>query len=160
MVSCTARFSTSRMVRDYVEQGYLPAAEKHHRARLDDWQAVRDYVQYKRSLLKRWYHMTDTWLKARRENECVEIDAGLYLGLLKPSEVKVELFMRVNDHIRCQELELSGPGEEDGTWGYRLYFCDPDLRKAELKLRVLPRHPWLAGNMEMGMCYWFHQKIE
>ena len=32
--------------------------------------------------------------------------------------------------------------------------------EAELKLRVLPRHPWLDGDMSMGMCCWFHEKIE
>ncbi|MFA7332530.1 MAG: alpha-glucan family phosphorylase [Candidatus Delongbacteria bacterium] len=160
LISCTARFSTSRMVNDYVVQSYIPAASKHQRARENDWQAVRDFVQYKRSLLKRWYHMTDTWLRARRENECVDVDAGLYLGLLKPSEVKVELFMRENGKIRTVEIPLVGPGEDDGVWNYHLYFCDPTLRKSELKLRVLPRHAWLDGDMEMGMCYWFHQKVE
>jgi len=160
IVTCTARFSTSRMVMDYVTQGYVPAADKQARAREDGWQAVREFVQYKRSLLKRWYHMTDTWLRARRENECVDIDAGLYLGLLKPSEVKVELFMRAGGTIRTVEVPLAGPTEEDGVWSYRLYFCDPELRKADLRLRVLPRHPWLERDMEMGMCYWFHQRVE
>jgi hypothetical protein len=46
------------------------------------------------------------------------------------------------------------------VWNYHLYFCDPELRKSELKLRVLPRHAWLDRDMEMGMCYWFHQKVE
>ncbi len=160
LVSCTAQFSTSRMVMDYVRQSYIPAAEKRQRARQDNWQAVRDFVQYKRSLLKRWYHMTDTSLQVIRENECVDIRAGLYLGLLRPEEVKVELFMRVNGRIRTAELQLEGPGDEDGTWAYRLYFCDAEIRKAELKLRVLPRHPWLDGDMSMGMCCWFHEKIE
>jgi starch phosphorylase len=160
MATCTARFSTSRMVMEYATRFYEGAADKHRRARENDWQAVRDFVAYKHSLLKRWYHMTDTWLKATRENECVDIDAGLYLGLLKPSEVKVELFMRNGAGIRTAELALNGPGDEDGVWRYRLYFCDPGLRKSELKLRVLPRHAWLDQDMEMGMCYWFHQKLE
>ena len=160
LVSCTARFSTSRMVQDYVSQSYIPAADKHRRARENDWQAVREFVQYKHSLLKRWYHMTDTWLRVRRENECVDIDAGLYLGLLKPSEVKVELFMRDGGRIRTEEVTLDGPGDEDGVWRYRIYFCDSDIRKAEIKLRVLPRHAWLDQDMEMGMCYWFHQRVE
>jgi starch phosphorylase len=36
MATLTPRFSASRMIRDYVEQGYLPAAGRRHQAREDD----------------------------------------------------------------------------------------------------------------------------
>lgn len=160
LVSCTARYSSNRMVADYVRQYYLPAAAKGERARADDWKAVREFSAYGKDLVRRWYHMTDTFVSARRENECVDVEAGLYLGLLKPEDVRVQLFFRVGSEIRTADLNLVGPAEDDGVWRYRLYFCDPLLRGSEIKIRVLPRHPYLDHEMEMGMCYWFHQKVE
>jgi glycogen phosphorylase len=160
LVSCTARYSSNRMVADYVRGYYLPAAAKGSRARADGWKAVREFIRYRQALLRRWYHMTDTFLEARRENECVDVRAGLYLGLLRPEDVLVELFIRNGGGIRTVELNLAGPADEDGVWLYQLYFCDPKLRESEIKVRVLPRHPYLDHEMEMGMCYWFHRKIE
>ncbi len=160
MVSCTARFSTSRMVSDYVSQYYVPACHKRDRASKGGWKGLKDFIAYKNSLSKRWYHMTDTWLKVRRENECVDFDAGIYLGLMKPEEVRVELFIRDAEGIRTVPVPLKGPAEDDGVWNFNLYYCDPALRNAELKLRVLPHHDYLDDDMELGICYWFHSKVE
>lgn len=160
LISCTSRFSMSRQVSDYVQQYYIPACHKHERARAENWKGLREFVTYKSSIVRRWDHMTDTWLKSRRENECVDIDAGLYLGLLRPEEVRVELFFRDGNKIRTVPVPQDGPGEQDGVWRYRLYYCDPALRAAELKLRVLPHHDYLDDDMELGICSWFHQKVE
>ncbi len=160
LVTLTARFSTARMVNDYVEGYYIPAVVKGLEAREAEWKAVRQLIDYKHSLLDYWYHMTDTFVNARRDNESVGIEAGVYLGLLNPEDVKVELFMRTGERIRTVEFDLDGPADEDGVWRYKLDYRDREIRRSELKVRVLPRHEYLDHEMEMGICYWFHQKIE
>jgi len=160
LISCTAQFSTSRMLVDYTRSYYLPALKKSLRARENNFSTVREFVAFRNLLLPRWYHMTDISLETKRDNEQVSIDAELYLGLLNPDEVKVELFILGNPCIRTVEIHLEGRAADDGVWRYHIDYEDPCLKEAELKVRVLPKHEWLDHDMEMGMCYWFHKKAE
>jgi glycogen phosphorylase len=159
IISLTAEYSTSRMVNDYVVKYYNPSILKGDKAFGNNWKVIRDFVSYKESLLKRWYHMTDMWLESNRSGKNVDVKLGLYLGLLRPDEVRVELCMRHNGVVNTQDANLIGPADEDGVWIYELKHSCSDVLDCKLKMRVLPKHEYLDHDMEMGMCYWFHKKI-
>jgi glycogen phosphorylase len=160
LITCTAEFSTARMLKDYTRGYYLPALQKGLRAKADGHKAVLEFISYSEQLLERWYHMTDISLNTRRDGERVSLSAELYLGLLNPDDVKVELFARDGECIVTFECQFNGKSADEGVWRYSLDVSDPCLLEADLKVRVLPKHDWLDHDMEMGMCYWFHRKAE
>ena len=160
IITLTPQFSSSRMVNDYVHQYYIPAIGKGDRAREGEWKSLRAFVEYKRQLGRYWYHMTDTYLNAHRENDHVHAEAGLYLGLLSPDQVRVQLFIRNGKQITTINCALLGEAEDPGVWRYRVEYSGPALLEAEIKMRVLPAHEYLSDEMELGMCYWFNSLIE
>ncbi len=159
MASLSGRFSTRRMVGDYIEQYYKPARLRGRRVRSENLGLVHAFIEWRRHLMAYWYHMTDTFLHAHRGENRVEVEAGLYLGLLHPEDVRVQLHMQHNGDFRTVTVPLDGPTGEPGEYRYKLVLEDELLRDSQLRLRVLPNHDFLERPIEMGICFWFSKKL-
>ncbi|RMD95138.1 MAG: hypothetical protein D6814_13645, partial [Calditrichaeota bacterium] len=87
----------------------------------------------------------------------IQLSAELYLGELHPDHVQVELFgapLNGNGyHTVVVPLEQNGNGSTSIA-RYSLKTRIPLGRDAELRLRVIPRHPLLAHKHELGLIYW------
>lgn len=159
MASLVPAYSTQRMLRDYMDHYYGPALRKGLKARGENNGRVRAFVQWKERLQAYWYHMTDTFLDARRDHDRIEFRAGLYLGLLNPADVKVELHAQRNGTSLTVPAVLEGPSGEPGEYVYTLNHQALHLGDTQLRVRVLPNHDYLDHPMEMGMCFWFSKSL-
>ena len=159
MQSLVPVYSTQRMLRDYMDLYYGPALRKGLKAQSENWGRVHAFVEWKTRLQAYWYHMTDTFLDAHRDAEKVQFKAGLYLGLLNPADVRVELHQQRNGDTLSIPAVLEGPSGEPGEYVYTLNYRGEHLADSQLRLRVLPNHDYLDHPMEMGMCFWFSKAL-
>ena len=163
MQSCCPVFSTNRMVREYAERFYLPAAERWHKFEQDNYKVTRDVAAWRRKVTERW---NDVQIEGDRGRAArgwpwsatqLPVQAKVRLGSLDPKEVSVELYygpldarglitMGSSAPLQCQGKNGSAdtyqytgviPCEYSGHYGYAL--------------RILPHHPGHGGEVSRGL---------
>ncbi|TDD76865.1 alpha-glucan family phosphorylase [Actinomadura rubrisoli] len=151
----------TRMVRDYVEDYYAPAAASARAMSADKHAGARALAAWKRRVAEAWPRVAVEHVESNGE-EGPQVGARLSvrvvvdLGDLDPGDVAVEVaYGRVDGAdtlVDPSYLELGGaepvedgrlryvgevPLERSGAFGY--------------SVRVVPSHPMLAGRAEMGL---------
>jgi starch phosphorylase len=84
-------FSSDRMVREYVEQAYLPAADAYRERAAEDGREAARLEGWHRRLRTAWPALRFGRLEAAREEDGWRIAVEVDLAGLEPSEVRVEL---------------------------------------------------------------------
>jgi starch phosphorylase len=92
MARLTPHYSSSRMMQEYVETVYRPAAEAFRRRTADDAKLAKDLAEWKDRLNENWKGLRFGRLATSQENESWRFQVEAYLGDLSPEDVQVELF--------------------------------------------------------------------
>jgi starch phosphorylase len=161
MARLTGHFSTNRMVREYTETYYLPAAEAYRARRGSDFEQVRELEQRLEGIRHHWGEVHIATVNRQHEGDQLRIDAQVYLSELQPDEVRVELFAdplpsEDEPHAQPERIALqrteSLPGSQGG---YRYHAVISTWRPAgDYSLRVIPDHPQLRWPLETGLVCW------
>ncbi|WP_435122405.1 alpha-glucan family phosphorylase [Amycolatopsis thermoflava] len=151
------RVQASRMVREYVETAYHPAAVTSAAASADGYAGARSLAEYRRRVDAVWrqVRVLDTELTVEAQERLVvgdevRVRAKVDLAGLAPSEVEVQTVVgRVGDTDELAEpmtvrMEPSQEGEYIAT--LRL----PRAGSLGYTVRILPRHDLLATPAELG----------
>lgn len=159
------RFSSLRMVSDYIQSAYVPSARKSTELGKNDYAALRKMVQWKTSMRNDWNDIRVRSVAVRDEAEAVkgkdvEITVSVDAAGHKPDEIRVELVHGPLDLKDCfkvryvtsleaaakdsgqnGEVEFSGriPLNHSGLYGYRV--------------RVTPCHPNLPVSQVFGLVH-------
>jgi len=168
------RVQASRMVREYVEELYIPAARSSRMlsegeaagmvssstGRPEPFAAARDLAAWKRRVTRAWGGVRIEHVEGEDGDQgpggSLVVRATVALGGLSPDDVSVEVvYGRVGDADEILHPAVSALAVEDGPDDGVARF----VGKAELgrpgpfgyTLRVVPRHPLLAGAAEMGL---------
>lgn len=157
----------SRMVTDYVEQYYTPAAQSLRRtvAAPDgghEFDAARELAAYRRRAEAAWpkIHITDVDSTGLPDSPLLgsklTLTATVQLAGLSPDEVAVQALLgRVDAGDVLQDpivLGMTYAGSADG--GNQVFSTTTPLPMAGAlgyTVRVLPRHPMLADSSELGL---------
>ncbi|GAA0575806.1 alpha-glucan family phosphorylase [Actinomadura livida] len=151
----------TRMLRDYVEELYAPAAASERAMVADKFAGARALAAWKRRVREAWPRVAVEHVESSGE-ESPQVGARLAvrvvvdLGGLDPDDVAVEaVYGRVDDsdalvgpaHLELRNAEPADDGrvryvgevplERSGAFGY--------------SVRVVPSHPLLSGRAEMGL---------
>lgn len=165
MRTCCPVFNTNRMVREYTERFYLPAAERWHRFGQDHYKVTREVAAWRQKLLHRWGEVNIEWIRAEIPETAMvgnrlPVQANIRLGSIDPKEVSVELYYGPLDArgmiamgsaapLHCDGLDGSAnvykysgeiPCEYSGHYGYAL--------------RIVPHHPEMAARYHVGLVRW------
>jgi starch phosphorylase len=169
------RVQASRMVREYVEELYIPAAQASRAlsegavlasagpastGRTEPFAAARELAAWKRRVTRAWGGVRIEHVEGEDGDQgpggSLVVRATVALGGLSPDDVSVEVvYGRVGDADEILNPAVSPLTIEDGPEDGVARF----VGKAELgrpgpfgyTLRVVPRHPLLAGAAEMGL---------
>jgi starch phosphorylase len=169
------RVQASRMVREYVEELYIPAARSSRAlsggavagdglagaaGRPEPFAAARELAAWKRRVVRAWGGVRIEHVEGEDGDQgpggSLVVRATVALGGLSPDDVSVEVvYGRVGDADEILHPAVSALAVEDGPDDGVARF----VGKAELgrpgpfgyTLRVVPRHPRLAGAAEMGL---------
>jgi starch phosphorylase len=156
MAGLTGQFSTNRMLQEYAERMYIPAAQLLHQRTADGGKEARELRQWELELTQHWseIHFGDrtvtdgdgTWV----------FDVAVYLGEIRPDAVEVQLYAEPVDGNRayCEPMSRTDtiPGAING---YRYRAEVPRGRPAEhFTPRVVPHHANVTVPSELDLIRW------
>ena len=157
-------FNTNRMVREYAERFYLPAAQRYRHLAEDGMARAKALAQWKSHLHEHWPEIQVDNVEAEVPAELkvgaeLQVRAQVNLGALDPQDVTVQLYYGPLDTrgeipkgevISMKWVESNGDGSHvfvgaipcrtSGRYGYAL--------------RVLPHHEDLSNPYEPGLILW------
>jgi starch phosphorylase len=157
------RAQATRMVREYVTELYLPAVRSSQAlgVRDDGFAGARELAAWKDRVVKAWPAVTIEHVEAddspKSPGARLVVRATVALGELSPGDVTVQVaYGRAGDEDEIIDATFADLVLDPDTAG------GPAVRyagEAELgrpgpfgyTVRVLPRHPLLAGSAEMGL---------
>jgi len=156
----------SRMVRDYVEQLYRPAAAASRRLAEDAFAGARDLAAWSERVHKGWPAIRVVHVDSSGVGDTPELGATLRLRAevdldgMSPSDVDVQaVYGRADDsdtlhdaaHTSMALADSSAGGSVDGS---RFFEADVPLQRPGAfgyTVRVLPRHEMLSSQAELGL---------
>ncbi|MEV0692310.1 glycosyltransferase family 1 protein [Streptomyces sp. NPDC050388] len=150
-----------RMVREYVERLYAPAARA-HRAMGPD--RARDLARWKTRVRAAWHGVSvdhvetsGTTTATAELGTTLALRVRVGLGDLDPDDVEVQAVSgRVDEEDRITgatpvPLKPVGAADLEGRWVYEGPLCLDRTGPFGYTVRVLPSHPLLAYGTEMGL---------
>ena len=160
--SVTPQFNTQRMVREYLEKMYLPAARNWHAMSANDFALARDLAAWRARVMAAWPSVRVTAHGPEDEmmilGEELEVTAEVYLGELSPEDVTVELVYRSqNDealrHLQAVPMMLQEK-LETGWYRYHVLFKPQASGSYAYGVRVLATHPALPDKFDARLTRW------
>ncbi|MFF2850269.1 alpha-glucan family phosphorylase [Streptomyces sp. NPDC058001] len=149
-----------RMVREYVERLYLPAARAHRELTVG---AARELAAWKTRVRAGWHRVAVDHVEASAAPATPEVGTTLALrvrvrlGDLAPEDVEVQAVAgrvdpedRITDGSHVPLKPVGGPDLE-GRWTYEGPLTLDRTGPYGYTVRILPEHPLLASSAELGL---------
>ena len=157
IATVTPRFNAQRMVRDYVEKYYLPAAERGAAFSADPSRAV-ELAAWRAAVNEHWstvqLHARPLPDAAHRVGDAVTIEATLYPHALAGTDLLVEVVYGLErDGLQRVPMRLE-ERQPDGGERYRVTFEPSVSGRLAYGVRVLATHPALASPFEGRAIRW------
>lgn len=159
MSELTPRFSCNRMLRDYLERGYLPHAVAYRRRAADHGRLAKELLDWKQNIARHWNHVHFGDARITKVDAGWHFDVPLYLGELKPELVRVELYAdSLQPGGSPDRITMECGGQIPGAVNGHRYVADaPDCRPAEhYTARVTPFHHEALLPIEVEQIRWQH----
>jgi starch phosphorylase len=149
-----------RMVREYVERLYTPAAHAH---RAMDPASARELAVWKSRVRTAWPHVTVDHVETTAATQTAELGTTLSLrvrvglGDLVPDDVEVQAVSgRVDTEDRITDaaavpLKPAGGPDVEGRWVYEGPLSLDRTGPFGYTVRILPAHRLLATSAEVGL---------
>lgn len=152
----------SRMVSEYVQRLYAPAAVSARGMAADDYRLARDLAAWKARVVAAWPDVAVEHLEASGAEDAallgteVRLRAYVRLGSLAPDDVLVEVLsgrVDADDRIAAPAHgELRAVESHDPQrWAFEGSLPLHRTGQFGYTVRVLPRHPGLVSPVEMGL---------
>ncbi|MEJ2209555.1 MAG: alpha-glucan family phosphorylase [Anaerolineae bacterium] len=159
-------FNTNRMVRDYAESCYVPSATRSERLWAEEQRRAKALATWKAGIRQQWGQIRIGRVWTERPNgedlkvgDQLQVQAEIYLGELKPTDVSVQLYYGPLD---ASNLIVNGRAlptliaQSKGKGTYVFAGAIPCRTSGQhgYALRILPAHEDLSGPFEMGLVLW------
>jgi starch phosphorylase len=160
LVALGPKVMATRMVRDYVEQLYAPAAAAATKLSADNYRAAKELAQWRTTVVDAWPGVKVVHVESYLDGDpqlggVLHLRAEIELNGLRPEDVDVSAaYGRVDDEDRLTDvrtvslapLEISdGPSRYDGDVPLEL------TGAFGYTVRVLPKNPLLTTPAEFGL---------
>jgi glycogen phosphorylase len=164
LVTIASRYNTNRMVKEYFNKFYKPAAENFARLSADDFQPARELVKWKNRMRTDFPALRIEGIQADtgrtyKSGESFPVQADLFLGKVAAEEVRVDVYYGTivgEDVLQNSALARLGEVERIAEGRYRFSGNIPCGRTGNFgfKLRVTPAHPLMLDPYETGLVLW------
>jgi starch phosphorylase len=164
--SVTPAFNTQRMVKEYTEQLYIPAAQAYENFSRDGCGAAKHLSQWKTQMRKDWpqVQVSDVQVvnKDRQSisvGESLQISARVHLGGVDPQHVRVEAYHGEVDNGDLHNptatvLNESSQADGNGNYVYQGGVPATESGTYGFSVRVVPTHPCLMQAHELRLITW------
>jgi starch phosphorylase len=157
-------FNTNRMVQQYLENCYVPSAERYDKLAGSNLEKAAALAKWRRILERDWSKIRIETVEAKGADPMqvggqLEVLARVNLGALAPADVQVQLFHGVVDN----QGEIPDPGTtamshngtaQGSTWLFQGTIPCRSSGQHGFAVRVLPHHPDLSNPFEPGLVCW------
>src|SRR6266853_1313944 len=164
--SVTPVFNTQRMVKEYTEQLYIPAAEAYENFSRDGSGAATHLSQWKTQMRKDWPQVQISDVQVANKDrqsisvgESLQISARVHLGAVDPQHVRVEAYHGEVDNGDLSNptgtvLNQSSPADGNGNYIYQGSVPATESGTYGFSVRVVPTHPCLMQAHELRLITW------
>jgi starch phosphorylase len=156
MTELTLRYGAVRMVREYLEKAYLPAAEAIGERMADGAAMARAMEAWDRRLRRTWpgLHIGATDFTPRETGW--DISVPIYLGEIATQDVMVEVYAEPGDGGAAEVIALAADGPVPGATGSHFYrgVIDGKRPTGDYTVRVLPSRPGVRAPAETALIRW------
>jgi glycogen phosphorylase len=156
MAQLTPVFSSNRVVREYTEKHYLPAAAAYAKRAANGGQAGVDVVRWQGELARYWSQLRFGSLTVNQQDGHHLFGVEVYLDALDPETVQVELYAEARNGSESVRQPMNRGGKLLGATGGFVYTAQvPATRPApDYTPRVVPRHTDVAVPLEAPFIFW------
>ncbi len=174
MMTVLPNFNMNRMVNEYVDNFYLPAARQGRKLRSDEYAKAGILANWKTKVDSAWREVQVrsfiTPPAQLQYGQPVAMQVAVQLGGLEPQDVTVELLLSrkvyhpaiyaqwSQDEMDVERLSYKFKPEyalqDTGEYLYAINFNPDWCGGLSYKVRIYPHHESLAHDFEMGMIKW------
>ncbi len=162
--TCGPEFNTNRMVQDYTEKMYLPAAIQAGTLAQDEYAVARDIAAWKKRVENAWSEVAIVSVAADTSRELevgtqLDLQVRVKLGALGADDVVVEaVHGQLDSHEEFTDpvaIALTSQESRDGvtTFGGQLP-CE-QAGQHGFRIRVVPHRRELSSKFETGRILWW-----
>ena len=154
MARLTPEYSANRVVRQYTEAHYIPAASAYS-ARADQGGKLGgEVLAWQQKIAGDWNRVAFGSLKTESNNGVVHFEVPVYLGGLDPDVVRVELFANDrNGEGPLRKTMNRGAALPPGGFLYSASF-EGNRPASDFTPRVVPYYPSASVPLEAGQILW------
>lgn len=158
-------FNTNRMVQEYVERCYWPAAERYRDLAADGLKKAGQLAQWRRRMERSWPEIEVASVDTPHADGLLvgselPVQVRVALGKLTPADIDVQVFYGPLDSLgaitrpRTVSLEPTNETAGDGVWTFHGTIDLLASGQFGWNVRVLPKHADLANQFEPGLIVW------
>jgi starch phosphorylase len=153
MADLTPRFSTNRMLREYVEDLYFPALER-FRFRLGENQAAK-ISEWQHNILECWRNLSIKAVKVESSDGLLTFRIVAFLDGLSPEDVAVQVYAEADGEGEAEihVARLAGVEHKEKELTYE---AEVKTRRPvwHYTVRVIPYFPGVETPLEMNQIFW------
>jgi starch phosphorylase len=163
MGSILPRFNAARMLQEYVEKLYVPAAAQGRMYAADGFGAAKTVAEWKARVRAAWPKVSirrlDVPKKRIQFGERVRVEVAMNLDGLAPADVAVELILargalEPRGAPMRHAFAPDGTRTEGGEHRFVLELAPELCGRLDYRIRAYPRHALLAHPFELGLMVW------
>lgn len=152
-----------RMVKDYVEGLYLPAARRNSELEASNYNAARTLASFNDRLEECWHEVhvdsVDASEAVAEMDSNRSVTATVHLGALNPDDVDVQLVLghvgQSGELSMQQVISMHPDGSVDGRHlRYRAEARLDHAGRMGVTVRIVPHHPLALNPLEFGLVAW------
>ena len=159
-----SNFTTNRMLTDYIEQYYVPQAQRYALLSADGFAKARELAAWKRKVRIGWntvsvvsYTQPAASYTLSPENE-LKASVSLRVGELRPEDLGVEMLFTTSDrkgrlHIQ-EKSEFALASFEDGVATYTASILPERTGMYQVATRIYPKNALLPHNQDFPLVKW------
>jgi len=153
----TPRFSSNRMLAEYLDRLYLPAAQSYRRRTALRLKTARELRRWMHDLNHHWSGIHWGNVDSEIHGDRREFRVQVYLGEIPPESVTVELYAEPQAGTGAVPHALRRDRPLSGAAGGYLYVGDvpADRPPGHYTPRVIPAHPEAAVPLEARLIAWY-----
>jgi glycogen phosphorylase len=156
MARLTPRFSTNRVVREYTERYYMPAAAAYRTRAADHGRAGAELIAWRQALTAHWHEARFGAMRVETDGSEGRFAVEVRLGGLDTEAVRVELYANAIDDGEPERHAMEPIRKLDGPDHSYEYSVTISARRAlgDYTPRLVPRHPIASVPLEAPEILW------
>jgi glycogen phosphorylase len=156
MSKLTPQFSSNRMMREYVEHVYLPAATAYRHRTADDGKLAKKIHEWTHQLEEHWPLVRFAEIQFTPSEDGFSLEIQVYCGEWRPQFLRVELYADGLDREPPEVHVMSQSGPLPGMvnmYMYALHVSTPRPYN-HYTPRIVPVHPEVSVPLEVDFIIW------